>query len=92
MSIGPIVLRIVGDEFPDGCRLAGVLWEGATTAGDRVELRCPTTGALLCALRSPDTHTLLGLTFPAKGIAAPYGFRLAVAPANQTIQVYLMEL
>jgi len=92
MSIGPIVLRTVGDQFTEGCRLAGVLWEGATTAGDRVEIRCRSTNALLCALRSPDTHTLLGLTFPAKGLAAPFGFTLAVAPASQTIQVYLMEL
>lgn len=92
MSIGPIVLRTVGDQYTEGCRLAGILWEGATTAADRVELRCRTTNALLCALRTPDTNTLLGLTFPGKGIAAPFGFTLTTAPASQHIQVYLMEL
>jgi hypothetical protein len=92
MAIGPIVLRTVGDHYTDGCRLAGILWEGATSAGDRVELRCRSTNALLCALRSPETHTLLGITFPAKGIAAPFGFKLSLAPSGQTIQIYLMEL
>jgi hypothetical protein len=82
----------VGDQYTDGCRLAGILWEGATSAGDRVELRCRSTNALLCALRSPETHTLLGITFPAKGIAAPFGFKLSLAPSGQTIQIYLMEL
>ncbi len=92
MSLGPIVVRTVGDAYSDGCRLAGILWEGATTSGDRVELRCRQTNALLCALRTPETQTLLGITFPGKGIAAPYGFTLAVAPSGQTIQIYLMEL
>jgi hypothetical protein len=92
MSIGPIVLRAVNDQYADPCRLAGILWEGASSAGDRVELRCRSTNALLCALRTPDTHTLLGITFPAKGIAAPFGFTLTLAPSGQTIQVYLMEL
>jgi hypothetical protein len=92
MSIGPIVLRTVGDQYTDGCRLAGILWEGASSAGDRVELRCRSTNALLCALRTPDTHTLLGITFPAKGINAPFGFTLSLAPSGQTIQIYLMEL
>jgi hypothetical protein len=92
VSIGPIVLRTVGDQYAEPCRLAGLLWEGSTTAADRVEVRCRSTNALLCALRTPDTNTLLGLTFPGKGIAAPFGFKLTTAPANQTIQVYLMEL
>jgi hypothetical protein len=89
---GPIVLSTVGATYTPACRLLGILWEGSTTAGDRVEIRCPQTNALLCALRTADSNSCLGITFPAKGIAAPFGFKLTTAPASQTIQVYLMEL
>lgn len=90
---GPVVLRVAGDSYGPPSRIAMILWEGATTAGDRIELHDRRDNTLLVALRTPDTQTLIGFSGPQKGINAPYGFTLALAPSvAQNIQVFLMEL
>ncbi len=90
--IGPVVLRVQGDRYVDSCRIVSIVWEGATTEGDRVEFADPDTHELLHAMRTPDTHTYIGVTFGAKGLSAPNGFTLRTAPSTaQTIHVYLME-
>ncbi len=91
--IGPVVLQVRGDQYTDSCRISSIVWEGATTEGDRIELTDPLTHELLHAIRTPDTHTYIGVTFGTKGLSAPNGFLLRTSPsAAQTIQVYLMEL
>jgi len=89
--IGPVVLQTAGDQYVSSARIAGVLWEGATTAGDRAELKCPETQALLWAARTPDTNTFLGAMVPPEGIHAPYGFRVATLSAGRLL-VYLKEV
>lgn len=93
MTVGPVVLQVVGDRYVSSGRIAAVLWEGATTAGDRVEIRDLATNALLMSLRTPDTHTLLGVTFP-KARSAPNGFILTTHTpgANARVLVYLEEI
>lgn len=88
--IGPVVLETEGDTYTQHARIAGVIWEGATTAGDVVELRCPVTNTLLLPLRTSDTNTFLGAMIPLEGIHAPHGFRAVLLPAGR-VAVYLRE-
>jgi hypothetical protein len=91
--IGPVVVRVRGDSYTPSCRISSIVWEGSTTAADRVEFEDPVTGALLHAMRTPDTDTYLGVAFAGKGLGCPNGFRVRTCPATaQTIQVYLTEL
>ena len=89
---GPIVLQVVGDTFTDSARITAVIWTGATTAGDTIELRDAKTNALLWTARTPDTNTYLGVNLGPKGLGASNGFRLAMAPVGTKLLVYLMEL
>jgi hypothetical protein len=90
---GPVVMRVAGDVLRDPCRIGSIVWEGATIAGDRVEFVDPVSGTLLHAMRTPDTHTYIGVSFQGKGLGCPNGFQLRTCPTPaQTIQVYLTEL
>ena len=89
---GPVVLQNIGDSYRQPARIAMIVWEGATTAGDRIEIRDYVTNDLLAAIRTPDTHTFTGFPAPPKGINAPNGFKLSLSPGSQMIQVYLVEL
>ena len=88
--IGPVILETVGDQYLTPARVQGIIWEGVTVAGDRAELRCPQTGALLWGGRTADTQTYLGVIIPPSGIHAPYGFRAGVLTAGR-LSVYLRE-
>jgi len=89
--IGPVIMQAVGDLYTGSARIAGVLWEGSTAAGDRAELKCPETQAVLWAARTPDTNTFLGAMVPPEGIHAPYGFRVAILSAGRLL-IYLKEV
>lgn len=88
--IGPVVLETVGDTYMQSARIQGILWEGATAAGDRVELQCRETGAFLWGGRTADTQTYLGAMVPPEGIHAPFGFTATVLTAGR-LAVYLRE-
>lgn len=89
--IGPVVLEVQGDEYVNGARIAGIIWEGATTAGDTVELRCRETGNLLWPGRTDTTNTYLGAVgIGVRGIHCPSGFRLTQISAGR-VAVYLEE-
>jgi len=90
MTFGPILMSAVGDVFVKPARISSIIWTGATTAGDEVELRSPTTNTLLWTARTPDTNTYLGISFGERGQDAPYGFRLTRIAAGSLI-VYLAE-
>lgn len=89
--VGPVVLTVVGDAFVEGARIAMILWEGATTAGDTAEVRHRgSPSALLWAGRTDRTDTYLGANFQPAGIHAPNGFTLHQLSAGRVL-VYLRE-
>lgn len=90
MSLGPVVLTTTGDTFTDPARIASILWEGATSSGDTVEVRERASNALLWRCRTDSTQTYLGKTFSEKGLHAPSGFKLSQISAGQVL-VYLRE-
>ena len=89
---GPIVFTAAGQVHPFSCRIIGVLWEGATTAGDRVEIRGreDNLNSLLWACRTDTTNSFLGAIWGVPGVHAPDGFRAAVL-ASGNVLVYLSE-
>jgi hypothetical protein len=87
----PIELTAAGQSYDDECRILAIVWEGATTAGDTVELRYQ--GAKLGKIwrgRANDTHTYLGLNAGPHGLHAPGGFKVQALSAG-TLLVYLRE-
>ena len=90
MSFGPVVLTTLGDKFTDPCRILAVVWDAATSSGHTVELRCPSTGRLLWAARTSDTHTYLGINLGVEGQSAPHGFVISQISAGRLL-VYLRE-
>jgi hypothetical protein len=90
MNFGPVVMTTVGDTFTPAARILAVVWDAATSSGHTVELRCPSTGRLLWAARTSDTHTYLGINLGVEGQSAPFGFTLAQISAGRLL-VYLRE-
>lgn len=88
--LGPVIMSVVGDAYIEGARLRAVVWEGASTSGDTIELRERTSGAILWRCRTADTQTYLGISWGEEGIHAPSGFRLSQISSGQ-ILVYLAE-
>ena len=90
-NIGPVILSVVGDVFTQGVRIGGIIWEGTTTSGDTVELKCPGTNTLLWSGRTSDTETYLGAAgMPPLGIHCPNGFQLSQISAGRLL-VYINE-
>jgi hypothetical protein len=83
----PYSATATGTLTASGCQIDAVIWEGATTAGDTVELRDPVTNSLLWKGRTPDTQTYLGFS-PRSGIPAPNGVKVAQISSGQVL-VYL---
>ena len=72
----PVVMSVAGDVYADTCRILAILWEGATTAGDTVELVDRLTNDLLWPGRTDSTNTYLGANIGTEGIHCPNGFKL----------------
>lgn len=62
-SQAPVLLEAVGDRYAFPCRIMAIIWEGATTAGDQVEIKDLVTGELLWPGRAADTNTYVGANF-----------------------------
>lgn len=98
MSVGPIVFTTQGDQFIFPATISSIIWEGATTSGDRVELVegiivsgiTKGTGNLLWPGRTETDKTYLGVTFGERGISAPGGFRAKVLMGGR-LCIYLKE-
>jgi hypothetical protein len=86
-SPGPVILSVAGDQFVEPAQIRAILWEGATTAGDTVEVRERLSGAILFRGRAVGTQTWEGVVLP---LTAPTGFRLAHIASGQVF-VYLDE-
>jgi len=89
-DIGPVILTVAGDKFIQGVRIAAIIWEGATTAGDTVLVSDPATGAVIWPGRTDSGHTYLGANFGPKGIHLPNGFQLSQISAGR-VCVYLAQ-
>ena len=84
---GPVVMTTTGDAFIEPAQIRAILWDGATTAGDTVELRERTSNNLLFVGRAVATQTWEGVVLDMR---APSGFRLSQISAGRLL-VYLDE-
>lgn len=88
---GPVLLTVVGDEFIEPCRIAQIIWQGATTSGDTVAIHGRGQNpAVLWEGRTDTTQTYLGITFSSSGLHAPTGFKLVSLSAGRVL-VYILE-
>lgn len=89
---GVIRLDTAWEAYSEPCRIIGIIWEGATTAGDTAELRGngPSANRILWRGRTDTTNTYLGSIWGKPGIAAPDGFALSHISAG-VVLVYLSE-
>jgi hypothetical protein len=85
----PIVLQVQGDAYGQPAHISAIVWDGATTSGDRVVLRHLGTHELLWQGRTDGTQTYLGVSW-ARGLSAPRGFYADVL-MNGMVMVYLQE-
>lgn len=90
-DIGPVVLTAVGDQFTDGCRIAAIVWEGATTSGDTVTLRHRGNNALLWKGRTNTTQTYLGINLGPNGEHSPNGFYVAQISSG-SLMVFIQQV
>ena len=90
--IGAIVFTASGQEWNQPCRIMGVIWEGSTSQGDRVELkgRMTSKDAMFWPARTDMTSTYMGMTWERPGLHAPDGFR-ADRLDSGILYVYLSE-
>ena len=86
----PVLFQTVNDVYVDSARIAHVVWEGATSIGDQVEIRDEETNALIWAGRAADVHTYQGMNLGPDGVGASKGFRATVLDAGRVL-VYLKE-
>ena len=91
MSVGPVRLGVVGDQFKDACRIISILWVSrSSTSGDVAAVRDRDTSAVLWECVTDTTRTYLGMSFGTYGMPAPDGFRLSEISSG-VVYVYLRE-
>jgi hypothetical protein len=90
LQVGPVILINVGDQFVNGCRIAAIVWEGATASGDTVVLRHRVSNEVLWKGRTNTTQTYQGINLGPNGEHIPNGFYLAQISAG-TIMVYIQQ-
>ena len=83
-------MSVAGDSFTQSCRIASIVWEGATTSGDTALLSHRGTADILWPGRTNTTQTYLGISFPRPGLHCPNGFTLSQISAGR-LMVYLNE-
>ncbi len=89
--IGPVEITAAGVSggYNQPCRIGAIIWDGASTSGDRVVLRHPETLELLWQARTDSTQTYIGVSLPTT-IHAPRGF-FADRLDSGVLLVYLRE-
>ena len=91
LPVNPIELTVAGQSYDFSCRILAIVWVGATTSGDTVELRHQGgTIRRIWEARTSDTQTYLGLNLGPYGIHALNGFKLQQISAGR-LYVYLSE-
>lgn len=87
---GPIIFETAGDQFTDSCCIASIVWEGATSSGDRAELAKLQGGEVIWAGRTNTTQTYLGANLSPYGVSCPKGFHCAHLSSGRLF-IYLRE-
>lgn len=90
-TTNPVELTAAGQTYDNPCRIAAIVWEGSTSAGDTVELRYQ--GGKVGKIwrgRAVDSHTYLGVNVGPTGLHAPGGFKVQ-SISSGTVFVYLLE-
>ena len=83
----PVILEVVGDEIVGAGRVGAVIWTGATTSGDTVELN----NGDFWRCRTDTTQTYLGMSLSQHGVTIPnQRLRLTQISAGR-IYVYVLE-
>ena len=86
----PVIFQVLNDVYSDGARIAHIIWEGATSIGDQVELQDNDTNQVLWASRAVDVNTYLGMNFSPIGVGAPKGFKASLLDSGRLL-IYLKE-
>lgn len=87
----PIILNNVNDESIPKMVIASIIWEGATSVGDTVELKHRDAAqTLIWAARTGVTNTYLGVSFGVRGLAAPDGFKVTTLGSGRLL-IYLLD-
>ena len=83
----PVILEVVGDEIVGAGRVQAIIWTGATTLGDTIELN----NGDFWRGRTDTTQTYLGAAFPQHGVTIPNErLRLTQISAGR-VYVYILE-
>ena len=86
----PVVLRNVGDKYTGRDRVLAIVWDVATSDGDRVEVR-HIGGDVFWSARTTLTSTYLGLGFGEPGIEVPNGLELTMNDGAGVLLLYLKK-
>lgn len=93
MEPNPIILDVQGQKYLYSCVVGVIIWEGATSSGDTVELKKLKQGGevgdLLWAARTDATQTYLGINLSRCGVSSRYGFQLTQHTTGRVL-VYRM--
>ena len=89
INTGPVRMAIAGDTYTQGARISKILWRGAGTAADTIEIVDPVNGAILYPGMAVVANTLVSENW-IKGLSAPNGFKLAQISSG-VVYVYLEE-
>ena len=86
------MLSSAGHEWNQPCRIMGIIWEGTTNQGDRVEVkgRDASSNSIFWPAKTDMTSTYMGMTWDSPGMAAPDGFRASRLDSG-VLYVYLAE-
>ena len=89
---GAIQLTATAQEYPNPCRIIGIIWVGSTTSGDSVLIksRGTTQNRVFWHGQTDVGNTYLGGIWGIPGLHAPEGFR-AERLDSGTVYVYLAE-
>jgi hypothetical protein len=87
MNNAPVIVTSVGYTYAQGCCIAAILWEGASTSGDTVEVSKNDTAELIWAGRTNTTQTYLGANL-GSGVLCPAGFNVGKLSSGRLL-VYL---
>jgi hypothetical protein len=87
MNNAPLIFTTQGQSTTQGCCVAAVIWEGATTSGDTVEVSKNDTAEIIWAGRTNTTQTYLGANL-GSGVLCPGGFNVSKLSSGRLL-VYL---
>lgn len=83
----PVVFTSTGKSLQGG-RIQSIVWDGVTTAADRVVVE--KDGGQLWSCTASGTETYKGISFAGNGIAVKNGINVSALPSG-TLYIYYLE-